>query len=76
MENTNSATLYKIKALIINLTLFFLLYKNLFTSVIIFPKITEPTTAPKGFALKIQPITDSLTPFSLAKGGKNGAIID
>ena len=53
MENKNSPTLYKIKALNINFTLFFLIYINLFTSVIILPKISEPMTAPKGFALKI-----------------------
>ena len=58
------------------MTLLFLIFKKLFTSVIILPKISEPMTAPIGFALKIKPIIDELIPLSSAKGGKNGAIID
>ena len=46
------------------------------TSFIILPSINDPIKAPKGLALKINPIIDGDIPLDWAKGGKNGEIID
>lgn len=42
---------------------------------IIFPKTNAATLAPKGWALKINPIKSSDIPLVLANKGKNGVII-
>ena len=42
----------------------------------VLPKIKDATKDPNGFELKTSPVISDEKPFSSAKGGKNGAMIE
>lgn len=42
----------------------------------VLPSTNEAINDPKGFVLKTIPVISEENPFSSAKGGKNGAIIE